>query len=229
MCVGVQDFFLSLPLCSVYLCTCVHVGGGGCVSVFTVLDIDRLHTEDSYISFLFLCCACVRVSFDSLVDMYSYSDLVRDSSKAANPNNWLSRHVSFDQYNISVDLAAELKAMELRPYSDMFAFHTDILKLFNKLKDAHTTYQAPFSPLRAYLPLWFATKLVSNSSRQVAIVNQVDGRLARMHSDIYGPTEGGLFKLEGKEIAEINGKPAMMYLRVSVVSPCSCDILASQW
>lgn len=146
--------------------------------------------------------------------MYSYRDLVINSSREANPEHWLSKNHDFDQYNISVDLAGELTALEAKAYTDMFSFHSDLMVLFNRLKDAHTIYQAPFAPLRVYLPLWFATKMVSPSQRQIAVVSEVNGRLANLHDMMYGATPGGLFRLEGQEIAMINGKPAMQYMMV---------------
>ncbi|XP_065177353.1 uncharacterized protein LOC135808136 [Sycon ciliatum] len=150
---------------------------------------------------------------NSLVNMYSYKDLVVDSSKAANPDSQLSRRFSFDQYNISVDMDARLTAMELKPYKDMFSFHSDLMLLFNELKDAHTTYSAPFTPLRIYLPVWFNTKLLLDSGKQIVVVSEVDGRLAHLHNTIYGAPTPGLFSLEGKEIMMIDERPAMQVLR----------------
>ena len=149
-------------------------------------------------------------SLHSLVPLYAYSDLAKDSTQT--DSVLTPRYSSLKTHDIKVDLYAGLNTIEQKTYSNSYDFHNDLRVLFNKLKDAHTRYMLPWSAI-TFIPVQFTMKLNSAGS-PIVIVERVDGQFARIHRELYDSSLD-LFALEGKHVVSIDGKSAGSTLEVN--------------
>ena len=145
----------------------------------------------------------------SLVPLYAYSDLAKDSTQT--DSVLTPRYSSLTTHDIKVDLYAGLDTIAQKTYSNSYDFHNDLRVLFNKLKDAHTGYYLPWNTI-TFIPVQFTMKQNSAGS-PVVTVERVDGHFAHIHRELYDSSLD-LFALEGKQVDRIDGKDANQALGV---------------
>ena len=152
----------------------------------------------------------VSFSLHSLVPLYAYSDLAKDSTQT--DSVLTPRYSSLKTHDIEVDLYAGLNTIEQKTYSNSYDFHNDLRVLFNKLKDAHTRYILPWRAI-TFIPVQFTMKL-NGAGSPVVMVERVDGHFAHVHRELYD-SNLDLFAMEGKHVVSIDGKNANQVLEVS--------------
>jgi hypothetical protein len=104
-----------------------------------------------------------------VAETYAFTDLVTDSVRSVQSNT-----CGFQVHPVNVDLEVEINT-KLAEYEDMFAnlpeeginneFHASMVKLFNRLHDAHTFYVM----FRVYFPVNFGSRMSADGHQVITL------------------------------------------------------------
>jgi hypothetical protein len=164
-----------------------------------------------------------------VAETYSFTDIVTDTLSSSQSNT-----CNYKLHEVKVDLVGSIKR-QLSTYNKLFAkmtpdqinaylneerpaypFHSSLLKLLNKLHDAHTLYTTPYDMFRVYFPVTFGSSMVGG--RQVITLRYSTeasspfGRLAYVYQRVFGaPPVPASYA--GAVVTHINGLPALEFLK----------------
>ena len=164
-----------------------------------------------------------------VAETYSFTDLVVDSVASEQSNDCGHR-----VHPVKVELEALIGA-QISDYDKMlsgqdpdavneilneerpaYEFHSNLLNLFNRLHDAHTSYATPYDMFRVYFPFNFGSRM--QDGRQVVTLRyttdpaQSLGRLAFAYQRLFGTTPLPT-RYNDTVITLINNMCPMEYLR----------------
>jgi hypothetical protein len=158
---------------------------------------------------------------------YSYTKLAVNSSASTFDND-----CGYSIYNISVDIETQLKSeigqytvrlnslptveeqmVFLRTNRPSYHFHTNLVRLFNSLRDAHTTYTSPYSMFTLFFPFGLDSH-INESGDQVLTVRFSDSDSLQTISHLYQMVynESLPIHLHGGVIQAINGMDPISFL-----------------
>lgn len=164
-----------------------------------------------------------------VAETYSFTDMVTDISKSVESNL-----CNYKLHQVSVDLKGDISS-QLAAYNERFStmstekvneylnqerpayrFHSDLLRMMNKLHDGHTLYSTPYDMFRVYFPVTFGSKMVADQQvitlRYSTDSSQPLGRLAYVYKRLFGkiPLRP---QYAGAAISRINNLPALDFLK----------------
>jgi hypothetical protein len=164
-----------------------------------------------------------------VAETYSFTDIVTNTSLSVESNL-----CNYKLHKVSVDLMGSINS-QIAFYKTLFStmstdetnrylslerpaydFHVGLLRMMNKLHDAHTLYSTPYDMFRVYFPINFGSKMVGGAQvitlRYTADSSQPIGRLAYAYQRLFGAPPV-LATYAGAAIAKINGVPALDFLK----------------
>ena len=169
---------------------------------------------------------------------YSYTKLAVNSTMSDFDNN-----CHFPIYNVSIDIETELKSqigqytirldgmstMEeqmvfLRTTRPAYAFHTDLVRTFNSLRDAHTTYTSPYSMITLFYPFGLDSHIAPSGEQIITVrFNDTDSlqTIASVFKTVYN--ESLPTYLHGGRIEYINNMDPITFLIDQVSNAKSFD------
>lgn len=164
-----------------------------------------------------------------IAETYSFTDISVDSAASTQTNA-----CNYKLHAVKVDLVGAIKSQialynaRLTPMTTeqvdaylneerpAYEFHAGLVRLMNKLHDAHTSYATPFDMFRVYFPLNFGSRM--EGGRQVIYLRYSTdtatpiGRLAYVHRRIFGavPLDA---RYNGQVVTQVNGIDALEFLK----------------
>lgn len=165
-----------------------------------------------------------------VTETYSFTDIVTNSLASEETNE-----CGYKVHPVSVDLVGHIeKELEeyrsflpddarhmrafLRRTRPAYPFHASLMRVFNRLNDAHTYYQSPFNMFRVYVPVNFGSRMSSDGTRQIVYLRSTGdsrtalGELAIAHATLfeYLPVSP---EYDGKTVSKINNVDALEFLK----------------
>ena len=164
-----------------------------------------------------------------VAETYSFTDIATDSTRSIQ-NNVCNYRI----HSVNVDLVETIRG-QLADYNTLFStmstdetnqylsqerpaylFHSNLLKMMNRLHDAHTLYSTPFEMFRVYFPFNFGSKVVDGNQvitlRYSTDSNSAIGRLVYVYQRLYGSPPFPA-RYAGATVTHINGVSAINFLR----------------
>lgn len=168
-----------------------------------------------------------------VAETYSFTDIVTNTTVSDQSNECM-----YKIHNVSVDLELAINT-ELAKYEELFAslspqetneqlaarrsaydFHAFLLKLFNKLHDAHTFYATPFDMFRVYFPINFGSRMGPDGVQVVTLRTSLDkssplGQIALAYQNVFGRIPIPM-EYNNAVITHINGMVSIDFLKQMV-------------